>query len=71
MNGKITNGRNMTGKTKFLILGLTILVALSFFAGHFWSQTVCALGKAVAAGAVLLVLFSKLFAGINAVHFLL
>jgi hypothetical protein len=62
---------DMNGRTKFLIIGLLPVLALIFFLSHFWSQTVCALGKVVAAGAVLLVLFSKLLAGINAVHFLL
>lgn len=62
---------DMNGRTKFLIIGIVLVLALSFFVGHFWSQTVCALGKAVAAGAVLFVLFSKLLAGINGVHFLL
>jgi len=64
-------GMNMKSKTKFLIIGVMLAVALSFFVGGFWGQTVCSLGKAVAAGAVLLVVFSKLLAGISGVHFLL
>ena len=64
-------GMNMKSKTKFLVIGLIAVVALSFFVGGFWGQTVCSLGKAAAAGAVLLAVFSKLFAGIGGVHFLL
>ena len=64
-------GMDMHDKTKFLIFGFPLVAALSLFVGDFWSQAVCLLGKAVAAGAVLLVVFSKLLAGINGVHFLL
>ncbi len=61
----------MNGKRKFLIIALLLVVAPSFFLGHFWSYPVCALGKAVAAGLVLLLVFSKILAGITGVHFLL
>ena len=61
----------MKGKRKFLIIALLLAVALSFFLGHFWSYTVCALGKAVSAGLLLLLVFSKILAGITGVHFLL
>ena len=64
-------GMDMNGKSKFLVIGLIGVVALSFLLGGFWSQAVCALGKVVAAGAVFLVVFSKLLAGISGVHFLL
>ena len=50
MNGKNIAGKNMTGNTKFLILALLLLVALSFFLGHFWNCAVWALQKAVATG---------------------
>lgn len=62
---------DMNGKKKFLIIALLLVVALSFFLGHFWSYTVCALGKAVATGVLVLVVFSKFLAGITGVHFLL
>ena len=60
----------MNGKKKFLILAL-LVVAWSVLLGHFWSYMVCAFGKAVAAGLVLLLVFSKFLAGITGVHFLL
>ena len=44
----------MNGKKKFLIFALPLVVAWSGLLGHFWSYTVCALGKAVAAGLLLL-----------------
>jgi glycerol-3-phosphate acyltransferase PlsY len=62
---------DMNGKKKFLIIVLLVAVALRVLLGHFWSYTVFALGKAVAAGLVLLLVFSKLLAGITGVHFLL
>jgi hypothetical protein len=62
---------DMNGKKKFLIFALPLVVAWSGLLGHFWSYTVCALGKAVAAGLVLLLVFSKFLAGITGVHFLL
>jgi hypothetical protein len=65
------NSKNMTGKTKFLILGLLLLVALSFFLGHFWSFALCALRNAVAAGIAPLLVFSKFFVGITRMRFLL
>ncbi|HEY6945792.1 MAG TPA: hypothetical protein VI431_11685 [Candidatus Acidoferrum sp.] len=65
------NSKNMTGKTKFLILGFLLLVALSFFLNHFWSCTVCALGKALPSVVVLLLVISKVLAGITGMHFLL
>jgi hypothetical protein len=43
---------DMNGKTKFLILGLVLAVALGLFLSHFWSYTICALEKAVATGFV-------------------
>ena len=61
----------MNDKKKFAIIALLLVVALSVLLGHFWSYTVCALGKAVAAGLVLLLVFSKFLAGIAGVHFLL
>ena len=61
----------MNGKRKFLIIALLLVVALGFFPGHFWSCAVCALGKAVAAGLVALLVFSKVLAGIAGMHFLL
>lgn len=64
------NGKNMTGKTKFLIFGLPLLVALSSFMSHLWSCTFYALEKAVAAKVLSLVL-SKILAGISSMHFLL
>jgi hypothetical protein len=60
---------DMNGKKKFLIFALPLVVAWSGLLGHFWSYTVCALGKAVAAG--LLLVFSKFLVGITGVHFLL
>jgi hypothetical protein len=60
---------DMNAKKEFLIIGLLVVVALSVFVGHFWSYTACALGKAVAAG--LLLVFSKFLVGITGVHFLL
>jgi len=56
----------MNGKKKFLIFALPLVVAWSGLLGHFWSYTVCALGKA----AGLLLVFSKFLAGITGVHFL-
>jgi len=47
------------------------VVALSVFVGHFWSYTACALGKAIAAGLLVLLFFAKFLAGIAGVHFLL
>ena len=61
----------MNGKKKFPISSLLLVVALSFFLGHFWSYTVCALGKAVAPGLVELLVFLKFLAGITGMHFLL
>jgi len=62
---------DMNGKKKFLIIALLLVVALSFFLGHFWSYTVCPLSKAVAPGLVELLVFLKLLAGITGMHFLL
>ena len=61
----------MNGKKKFLILGLLLVAALGFFLDYFWSCTICAFGKAVASAVVVLLVFSKLFAGIAGMHFLL
>ncbi|HKW36110.1 MAG TPA: hypothetical protein VJN92_24115 [Candidatus Acidoferrum sp.] len=61
----------MNGKKKFLIIGFMLVAALSFFVGDFWSHAVCALGKAVAAGVLVLLVFSKFLAGITGIHFLL
>ena len=61
----------MNGKTKFLIVGLLLLAALSFFMGHFWSFTIYVLQKAVATGFVPVSVFSKLFVGITEIRFLL
>jgi len=61
---------DMNGKTKFLILGLVLAVALGLFLSHFWSYTICALEKAVATGFVPLVV-SKFAAGITGMRFLL
>ena len=61
----------MNAKKKFLIIALLLVVALSVFVGHFWSDTACALGKAVAAGLLALLFFAKFLAGITGVHFLL
>ena len=63
----------MNAKKKFLIVWLLLMVALSFFLGHFWSYTVYtvyALEKAVALGIVPLFVFSKSLA-IAGVSFLL
>ncbi|HVH73198.1 MAG TPA: hypothetical protein VNB49_19095 [Candidatus Dormibacteraeota bacterium] len=60
----------MNGRTKFLIIGLLLVLALSFFLGHFWSYMMCALQKVVAGGIVPLFVFSKLFVGITRVRFL-
>lgn len=61
----------MNGKKKSLIIALLLVVALGLFVGHFWSYTVCALGKAVAPGLVELLVFLKFLAGITGMHFLL
>ena len=61
----------MNGKRKFLIIALLLVVALSFFLGHFWSYTVWALEKAVVAGLIALSVFSKVAAGIGGLYFLL
>ncbi len=66
----VSGGMDMNGKTKFLIVGLLLLITLSFFVRHFWSYSVCALQHAVA-GMVPLVVLSKFFAGIVGLHFLL
>jgi hypothetical protein len=74
MNSKNMNGKSMTGKTKFLILGLLLVVVLSFFLDHFWNCTVCTLGigKAVASAVVVfLLVISKVLARIVSMHFLL
>jgi hypothetical protein len=62
---------DMNGKKNSLIIALLLVVALSLFVGHFWSYTVCALGKAVAPGLVELLVFLKFLAGITGMHFLL
>jgi hypothetical protein len=62
---------DMNGQKKFLILSLVVLAALSFFLGHFWSYTVCALQRVVATGFVPLFVFSKLVPGVAHVPFLL
>jgi hypothetical protein len=62
---------DMNAKKEFLIIGLLVVVALSVFVGHFWSYTACALGKAVAAGLLVLLFFAKFLAGVTGVHFLL
>jgi len=62
---------DMNGKSKFLITGLLLVAALSFSLAHFWSFTACALGKTVADGVLVLVVFSKFLAGITGIHFLL
>ena len=61
----------MNAKKKFLIIALLLVVALSVFVGHFWSYTACALGKAIAAGLLVLLFFAKFLAEIAGVHFLL
>ena len=61
----------MNAKKKFLIIALLLVVALSVVLGHFWSYTVYALGKAIAAALLVVLFFSKFLAGITGVHFLL
>jgi hypothetical protein len=65
----VDSGMDMNGKTKFLILGLVLAMALGFFS-HFWSYMICVLEKAIAVGIVPLLL-SKVAAGIIAMHLLL
>jgi len=61
---------DMNGKTKFLILGLLLVVALGFFLSHFWSYTICVLEKAIALEIAPLVL-SRVAAGITGMAFFL
>lgn len=70
-DAKHFGGMDMNGKKKFLIIALLFVVALGFFLGHFWSYTVCALGKAVAPGLVELLVFLKFLSGITGMHLLL
>ena len=62
---------NMNAKEKLLIVGLLLVVPLSFFLGHFWSYTVSALQKTVVLDIVPLFVFSRFLAGITGLHFLL
>jgi len=62
---------DMNGKKKFLILGLLPAVALVFFLHDFWSCSVCVLGQAVGSAVMVLLVFSKVLAGIAGMHFLL
>ena len=61
----------MNAKEKLLLVGLLLVVALSFFLGHFWSYTICALQKVAATEIVPLLFFTKFTAGITGALFLL
>ena len=61
----------MNGNKKFQIIALLLVVTLGIFVGQFWSCTLCAFGKTVAAGLVVLLVFLKFLAGMTGMHFLL
>jgi hypothetical protein len=60
---------DMNGKKKFQIMALLLVVGLGIFLGQFWSCTLCAFGKTVAAGLFVLLIFLKFLAGMTGMHF--
>jgi hypothetical protein len=67
----VFRGMDMNGKKKFLSLGLLPVVALVFFLHDLWSCPVCVVGQALASAVLVLLVFSKVLAGIAGIHFLL